>query len=493
MKTAVIIGAGPAGLAAAYELIKKSDIKPIIIERDSQVGGISRTINHNGYALDIGPHRFFSKIKRVNDLWQEILPLASSDTNHKKEFLKVKRKTRILFLKKFFDYPISLSAGTLKNLGPKRIVKILFSYLKVKLWPIKNEKNLENFFINRFGKELYLTFFKDYTEKVWGLPCSLIPRDWGAQRVKELSISKALMHFLKKTLNIHQFNETSLIEEFFYPTLGAGQMYEEMAKQIIENGGQIYLNSETINLESEPNKIKALNIKNENGLTKTIKADYFLSSMPVKDLINQIECPVLEIKEIANGLVYRDYIIIGLLFKKMLKTNQIKEVTKNNIIPDNWVYIQEPNIKMGRLDIFNNFSEKMLKDNNLVWLGAEYFCNEGDEFWRKNDNALKNLAIEELQEINMTNCDDLLDYIVIRQPKAYPAYFGTYNQFDKIKKFINGFENLFLIGRNGTHCYNNMDHSILSGLTAADNIINGIKDKKNLWEINTEEEYHENK
>lgn len=491
MKTAVIIGAGPAGLSAAYELIKKSNIKPIIIERDSQVGGISKTVIHNGNRLDIGPHRFFSKNKRVNDLWQEILPLASQTTNHEKEFLKVNRLTRILFLKKFFDYPISLNKNTLKNLGIIRIVRIFFSYLKIKLWPIKNESSLKEFFINRFGNELYLTFFKDYTEKVWGVSCSKIPRDWGVQRIKDLSISKALIHFFKKILNINHTIEASLIEEFFYPALGAGQMYEEMAEQITKNGGQIYLNQEITYLQSEFNQIKAVTMKGNDDLTQEIKADYFLSSMPAQDLINRMECPVLEVKRIANGLVYRDYIIVGLLFKKMLKTNETKIITKNNIIPDNWIYIQERNIKMGRLDIFNNFSEKMLMDTNLVWLGAEYFCNEGDEFWKKDDNAIKDFAVEELLKINMINPEDLLDYIVVRVPKAYPAYFGMYNRFSKIKEFIDGFENLFLIGRNGTHCYNNMDHSILSGLTAADNIIDNIRDKSNLWGINTESEYHE--
>ncbi len=493
MKNVLIIGAGPAGLAAAYELIKKSDIKPIIIERDSQVGGISKTVVYNGNRLDIGPHRFFSKIKRVNDLWQEILPLASQTTNHRKELLRVSRLTRILFLKKFFDYPISLNMGTLKNLGVKRIVKIFFSYLSVKLWPIKNESSLKDFFINRFGRELYLTFFKDYTEKVWGVPCSQIPRDWGVQRVKNMSISKALAHFFKKIFKANQIDETSLIEEFFYPSLGSGQMYEEMAEQIIKNGGKIYLNQEVISLQSECGQIKSVTVKNKNNLTQEIKADYFLSSMPVLDLINQMEDSASEVKKIASGLVYRDYIIVGVLFKRMLKLNKNKINTKNHIIPDNWLYIQERDIKMGRLDVFNNFSKEMLRDKNSVWLGAEYFCNEDDEFWKKTDNAIKTFAVEELAKINLIDSEDLLDYIVLRVPKAYPAYFGSYNQFDVVKNFVDGFENLFLIGRNGMHRYNNMDHSILTGLLAADNIINGVKSKDNLWKINTEEKYCEEK
>lgn len=491
MKTALIIGAGPAGLAAAYELVKKSDIKPIIIERDSQVGGLAKTIVYKGNRLDIGPHRFFSRLKRVNDLWQEILPLATKSTDPKKEFLRVKRLTRILFLKKFFNYPVSLNTETLKNLGFKRIVKIFFSYLKIKLWPLKTEQSLEDFFTNRFGRELYLTFFKDYTEKVWGVNCSQIPRDWGVQRVKDLSVTKALIHFLKKILKLNLATETTLVEEFFYPAQGAGQMYEEMARQISAAGGQIYLGQTVIGLAQENKQIKAVRLKNSDNLPSEIKADYFLSSMPIQDLLWQLDGTSLEIKAIGDGLVYRDYIIIGLLFKKMLKNSQTKDSSGLNIIPDNWVYVQELEIKMGRLDIFNNFSPQLLNDSKTVWLGAEYFCQVGDELWEKSDSALKDLALEELIKINLVAPEDLLDYLVIRVPQAYPAYFGTYDRFAQIKNYVDGFANLFLIGRNGAHCYNNMDHSILAGLTAADNIINNNPDKSNLWAINTEEEYHE--
>lgn len=496
MKNVIIIGAGPAGLSAAYELLKKSNIKPIIIESNSKVGGLSKTLTHNGYKIDIGPHRFFSKNQIVNNLWQEILPIKK-DNKTQGSFLIIKRLTRILFLKKFFDYPINLNFKTLKNLGNKRVVKIFFSYLKIKIKPIKKEISLSDFLTNRFGKILYLTFFKDYTEKVWGVSCDKIPKEWGAQRIKGLSIKKIMFHYIKTLINFKNTanTETSLIDEFFYPEFGAGQMYEEMAKKIIKMGGKIILNQKVIKIKAEKNKIYSIKTKNlKNDEIIELKADYFISSMPIKNLITNLEYPTpQEIIKIAKKLPYRDYIIIGLLFEKMIIKNNTKIITKNNIIPDNWLYIQEKNIKMGRLDIFNNFSKKMLKNENLIWIGAEYFCNQGDELWKKNNLSLKNLAVEELEKINFIKKEDLLDYKVIKIKKAYPAYFGSYNKFDILKNFLNDFSNLFLIGRNGTHRYNNMDHSILSGLTAANNIINNKIDKNNIWEINTEEEYHENK
>lgn len=474
MKTALIIGAGPAGLAAAYELTKNSDIKPIIIELDSQVGGLSKTILYNGNRLDIGPHRFFSKNKRVNELWQEILSMP-----------KINRLTRILFLHKFFNYPIDLSLATLKNLGPKRVLKIIFSYLRIKIKPLKPEKSLADFFTNRFGRELYSTFFEYYTEKVWGVPCEQIPPDWGAQRVKELSISKLIGHFFKKIFRFRQNKkvQTSLIEQFYYPLYGAGQMYEAMAEKIKAKGGEINLNHELMSFKRVDNKIKSALVRDRDGILKEIEADYFISTMPIKELINRLDFPVPDkIKELAANLVYRDYIIIGLSYKKIAQAKKIL---------DNWIYVQERDIKMGRLDFFNNFSPNMSREENNIWLGAEYFCNENDEFWQKNDLDLRDFAAQELERMKITLSLDLLDYKVVRVTKAYPAYFGSYNRLAEIREYTDNFTNLFLIGRNGMHRYNNMDHSILSGLMAANNIISGRVDKNNLWEINTESEYAE--
>lgn len=505
MKIAVIIGAGPAGLSAAYEFVKKSNIKPIVIECDSQVGGLSKTVVHNGNRLDIGGHRFFSKSKRITDFWQEILPLEKQPDSLGPDPEKVdrvmlsrRRLSRIFFLRKFFNYPISPDWETLNNLGPIRLVKILISYIKIRVNPIKKEQSLEDFFVNRFGKELYLTFFKDYTEKVWGESCLKIKPEWGVQRVKGFSISGAVRHILKKAFVFKIFInqnkiETSLIDGFLYPKFGPGQMYEEIARVVENNGGEINLNQQIIGLKRNEGVITEVKIKNLlTGEVSARTADYVISSMPVKDLILALAPAVPEnIAAVARGLCYRDFITVGLLLDKLKIKNKTKIKTFNNLIPDNWIYIQEKDVKVGRLQIFNNWSPYLVKDKNKVWLGMEYFGNFGDVLFSKNDEDFKKFAIDELVKIDIISKEDVLDSCIIRTPKAYPAYFGAYDQFDKIKNFVDSFENLFLIGRNGAHRYNNMDHSILSGLTAADNIINNIGDKSNLWEINTEDEYHE--
>ena len=505
MKTAVIIGAGPAGLAAAYELSKKSDIKPIIIETDSQVGGISKTMVYRGNRIDIGGHRFFSKSKIVNDLWQSILPLEKpadisgpDPERTDKVMLKRNRLSRIFFLRKFFDYPVTLNKETIINLGPIRLFKILISYVKIKIKPIKPEKSLEDFFINRFGRELYLTFFKDYTEKLWGVPCSEIKPEWGAQRVKGLSIWGAVKHILKQTAIVKLFVkskkvETSLIDNFLYPKFGPGQMYEEMAKIIENQGGGIKLNHQAKGLKADNDKITEVTIKNLlTGEIINQPVDFVISSMPIKDLIlNLTPSAPEEILKLADGLRYRDFITVGLLLTKLKIKNQTQIKTPNDVVPDNWIYIQERDVRLGRLQVFNNWSPYLAENPNTVWLGLEYFGNFGDSLFSKTDEDFQNFAINELAKIDIIDENDVLDSCIIRTAKAYPAYFGTYDKFSEIRKFVDKFENLFLIGRNGMHRYNNMDHSILSGLMAADNIINGVADKDSLWNINTEEEYYE--
>ncbi|MDO9465005.1 MAG: NAD(P)/FAD-dependent oxidoreductase [bacterium] len=481
-KTAIIIGAGPAGLTAAYELLNKTDIKPIIYEMTEDIGGISKTINYKGNRIDIGGHRFFSKSDRVMQWWQKILP---------SQMLIRTRLSRIFFLRKLFDYPVSLNLNTFSNLGFMRIIKIGLSYIKTRFSPIKNEGSLEDFFINRFGKELYLTFFKDYTEKVWGIPCNRIRPEWGRQRIKGLSISKALLHAVKKQKN----TETSLIGQFLYPKFGPGQMWEQVARIIKEKGGEIYLKHKVIGLNHHDNEIveAALKEKTTNELiTKT--ADYFFSTMPVRDLIQSLQNDVpREIQQVAQGLMYRDFITVGLLLRKLKIKNKTRIKTINNIVPDNWIYIQERDVKLGRIQIFNNWSPYMVKDENTVWIGLEYFCNEGDELWNKTDENFAKFAIDELAKIDIIEKEDVLDKVVIRMSKTYPAYFGTYDQFYVIKNFTDKFENLFLIGRNGMHRYNNQDHSMLTAMAAVENIINNIKSKHNIWAVNTEDEYHEDK
>ena len=526
-KKAIIIGAGPAGLTAAYELLKRTDIKPVIYEVNDHVGGISKTINYKGNRMDIGGHRFFSKSDRVMDWWQNILPMQGAPSKDQKilniqyhnmsreihlhtegpdpektdlVMLVRKRLSRIYFLRKFFSYPISLSLDTFKNLGFFQIIRIGFGYLYARLFPIKNEQSLEDFFINRFGNELYKTFFRDYTEKVWGKKCNEIPAEWGAQRIKGLSLTETIFHAVRKIFQIQSSisqkkTETTLIEQFLYPKYGPGQMWETVLNKILELGGEYHPRHQVLGLSIQNKNISDAKVMNlESKTTFNINADYFFSTMPVKSLISGIETDVpQEVKRIAQGLEYRDFLTVGLLLRKLKIYNTTEWPTINNVIPDNWIYIQEKDVKVGRLQIFNNWSPYMVKDINNIWLGLEYFCNEGDELWAKPDPDFIEFAIDELVKIGIIEKIDVLDKILVRVPKTYPAYFGTYSEFGVIREFVDKFSNLFLIGRNGMHKYNNQDHSMLTAMVAVDNIIDNISTKDNIWAVNTEEEYHEEK
>ncbi|MEN6431612.1 MAG: NAD(P)/FAD-dependent oxidoreductase [Smithella sp.] len=521
-KKAVIIGAGPAGLTAAFELLTKTNIKPIIYEMTGDIGGISKTVTYKGNRMDIGGHRFFSKSDAVMQWWQNILapqgaparddiilqrrlqfstaPNAADPEKTDKVMLIRGRVSRIFFLRSFFDYPISLKVSTFMNLGLVRTIRAGVSFIWSGLFPIKKEESLEDFFINRFGRELYETFFKDYTEKVWGVPCSKIQPDWGAQRVKGLSVKTVLFHALKQIFSkddsIQQKNtETSLIEQFMYPKLGPGQLWEEVASLIKEKGGEIHLYCKVTGLDVADGKIQAVQVLNsQTNVASTVTGDYFFSTMPVQELIQGMNpSPPRAVKVVAEGLMYRDFITVGLLLKKLLIQNETREQTINNIVPDNWIYIQERDVRLGRLQIFNNWSPYLVKDPATVWIGMEYFCNEGDSLWSKSDEEFSRFAIDELAKIDIIDKGDVLDHVVIRMPKTYPAYFGTYANFPVIQNFVDQFENLFLIGRNGMHKYNNADHSMLTAMIAVENIVKGITSKENIWAINTEEEYHEGK
>jgi protoporphyrinogen oxidase len=467
-KNVIIIGAGPAGLTAAYEFLKTKEFKVTILEESNMIGGISRTINHNGNRIDIGGHRFFSKIEKVNNWWDEVL---------EEKFLIRNRKSRILYERNFYDYPISLNTTTIKNLGLLRFIKIGFSYLKSIIFK-REEKTLEDFFINRFGYELYTTFFRDYTEKVWGVPCNRIDALFGHQRIKGLSIKSVLIHMLKKAFgNINSKNiETSLIEQFQYPKLGPGQLWEDVANKIKINGGNIIFDQSVNQISSIDNNLESLTTENGNKY----QADYILSSMPIKDLVNSIDDAPNNITTIANNLEYRDFITVGLLVKNLELKN----------LEDNWIYIQELDVKIGRLQIFNNWSPYLVKDKSTTWIGLEYFCNEHDELWNMNKDEFIALAISEMIKLNIIKKENLLDSIQIKVKKAYPSYFGSYDKFDDIKQYLNDIENLYCIGRNGQHRYNNMDHSMLTSFEAVESIINGTS-KNKLWDINTEKEYHE--
>lgn len=526
-KTAIIIGAGPAGITAAYELVTRTDIKPIIIEQSNDIGGISKTVVHNGNRMDIGGHRFFSKSDIVMKWWLKILPLQGSDSKADitKDIFYQKKRTqvnlshegpdpektdrvmliknrlsRIFFLRKFFDYPITLNATTLSNLGIVRIIKIGWTYIWIQLFPIKYVKSLEDFFISRFGTELYKTFFKDYTEKVWGVPCTEIAADWGAQRIKELSVRRALIHAVKSIFlnrkSIEQKNtDTSLIEQFLYPKFGPGQMWETVAGIVEEKGGIIIRNSRVVALNIAENQVTELSyFNNSTQQISAIKGDYFFSTMPVKDLIIALgEKVPSEVKLVSDGLQYRDFITVGLLLNKLKIKNETKIPTPNGLVPDSWIYIQEREVKVGRLQIYNNWSPYLVADAEKVWIGLEYFCNEGDELWEKKDEEFIQFAIDELHSIDIIDKKEVLDSTLIRMPKTYPAYFGTYSKFNVISAYTDKIENLFLIGRNGMHKYNNQDHSMLTAIAAVNNIISGEKSKENIWNINTEEEYHEEK
>jgi len=524
-KIAIIIGAGPAGLTAAYELITKTDIKPIIIEKSNDIGGLSKTVVHNGNRMDIGGHRFFSKSDIVMKWWQNILPLQASgskddiqkDINYqnKKNSVKLsangpdpemedevmlvrKRSSRIFFLRKFFDYPITLNRKTVSNLGFIRIFKIAFTYTWVKLFRVKNIRSLEDFFISRFGTELYKTFFKDYTKKVWGKPCSEIGADWGAQRIKKLSVSRAIVHAIRPTFRKDKTigqkgTDTSLIDQFMYPKLGPGQMWETVARLIEEKGAIIIKNSDVIKVDIIGGQVcevsyfdRAINLESR------IKGDYFFSTMPVKDLIAAMGDKVPgEVKEVALNLQYRDFITVGLLLNKLKIKCETNIASSDGLIPDNWIYIQEKDVKIGRLQIYNNWSPYMVADSGKIWIGLEYFCNEGDELWEMSDADFIRFAIDELHQIDIIDRAEVIDKTMIRVPKTYPAYFGAYTQFDVVSNFTDQLENLFLIGRNGMHKYNNQDHSMLTAMAAVNNIINGEISKENIWEINTEEDFHE--
>lgn len=523
-RTAIIIGAGPAGLTAAYELLERSEIHPVVFEASEEIGGLARTVRHNGNRMDIGGHRFFSKSDRVMEWWTRMMPLQApgdglpselrityqrqsrplalpsggADPSADEVLLVRERISRILFRRRFFAYPISLSLEMLRSLGLAEVLQIGMSYLRSRALPRRPERSLEDFFVNRFGERLYRTFFKDYTEKVWGIPCERIPPDWGAQRVKGLSVGRALLHAIRQRVapdtSLEQKNsETSLIEQFLYPKLGPGQMWERVARRIQERGGEIHLRRQAVRIQTEGTRVVAIEFRDPvTGERELRSGEFFFSTMPVRDLVASLEPEVpAAVRCIAEGLVYRDFITVGLLLRRLRLRGEARAGMPDGLVPDNWIYVQEPDVRIGRLQIFNNWSPALVRDPDKVWLGLEYFCNEGDELWQKGDEEFVRFAIDELAKIEVIDPADVLDSTIVRVPKTYPAYFGTYDRFDELRCYLDGFENLFLIGRNGMHRYNNQDHSMLTAMTAVDNILAGVTSKENLWAVNTEQDYHE--
>jgi protoporphyrinogen oxidase len=521
-QVAVIAGAGPAGLTTALELLRRSDIRPLVFEADTQVGGISKTVNYRGNRMDLGGHRFFSKSDWVMRWWQQILPVATDQFGadgplriaYQQQFheftpasqnqvsgdavmLVRQRLSRIFYRRRFFDYPLKLNAATLRNMGLIETLRIGLSYARAQALRRSPEHSLEDFFINRFGHRLYRTFFKDYTEKVWGVPCEEISAEWGAQRIKGLSVTKALMHavargFRSPADTAQKQTETSLIERFLYPKFGPGQMWEEVARRVGAGGGEVHLHHRIVALEHAARKISAVLVRDESDRSvRRIPCDHFVSSLPVRDLAAMLKPDDARVVQIAAQLPYRDFMTAGLLVRRMQTRNARRPGPENGMPPDNWIYIQEPDVKIGRLQVFNNWSPALVADPQTIWLGLEYFCSEGDALWCMDNAAFVDFAAAELEKIGMIDRRDVLDGTVVRVPKAYPAYFGEYRQFGAVRDYLNEFANLYPIGRNGMHRYNNQDHSMLAANSAVDAMLKRGQGKEAIWAINAEDDYHE--
>ena len=512
----MIIGAGPAGLTAAYELLARStEYEVLVLEESGCFGGISRTVNYKGNRMDMGGHRFFSKVPEVNAWWEKMLPaqgalpyddvvLGRSSTivsggpdpeKTDRVMLRRNRLRRIFFNSRFFDYPVSLKMETLRNMGFGTTLAVGFSYLKT-VFHKREEKSLEDFYINRFGKKLYSMFFENYTENLWGRHPSEISPEWGAQRVKGLSIRAVLKDIFGKVF--HQKNrkvETSLIEEFAYPKLGPGQLWELTAAEIEKKGGTILLGAKVTRILRDETGAVSVLVYEKDGQEVSVHGDYVISSMPVKDMVAGMNDVPEEIAEIAAGLPYRDYMTVGVLVPKLLLKNETKIPTIGNIVPDNWVYVHDRSVKMGRFQIYNNWSPYMVKDlEHSVWIGLEYFCNEGDELWSMTDEEFARMAIREMAAMGLIASEnEVMDFHVERVKKAYPAYFDTYEHMDRLREWLNTIPNLFCVGRNGQHRYNNIDHSMCTSFEAVKNILSGETNKDNVWNVNTEKEYHEEK
>lgn len=465
----VVIGGGPAGLTAAYELQKQSDdYQPIVLEGSDLVGGISRTESHNGYRFDIGGHRFFTKVPEVEAMWTEVL---------NDDFIVVPRLSRIYYRGKFYDYPLKIF-NALGNIGLYESFRIAISYLKWKVRPYRNEETFEQWVINRFGGRLYMHFFASYTEKVWGISPKRIRADWAAQRIKNLSLPKAVWNALTGA------NDTaSLIEEFRYPRLGPGMMWEKTAEKVAENGGRVDMRSEVIAVNRHDNRITSVDVRrwSRDGDSKKIErieGEHFVNSMGLRDLIRCMSpAPPPHVVEAAERLKYRDFLIVTLV------------LDHPDPFPDNWIYIHTSNVKVGRIQNFRAWSKEMLPDQSTASIGMEYFCQENDGLWSMADADLRELAGTELEELGLATKKSVVDAAIIRQPKAYPVYDEDYKEaVDVVAEWIDGLENFQTVGRNGLHRYNNQDHSMLSAIYAARNILGASYD---LWNVNVERSYHE--
>jgi protoporphyrinogen oxidase len=460
----IIIGAGPGGLTTAY-LLAKQGVPVTVLEADDVVGGISRTAQYNGYRFDIGGHRFFTKIKPVEDLWHEILG---------DEFISVPRMSRIHYKGRFFDYPLK-AANALRGLGVVNAVRIVTSYIQAHLQPSPVEENLEQWVTNRFGRRLYEIFFKTYTEKVWGIPCTEIRAEWAAQRIQNLSLYKAILS--AAAVNRRSTDIKTLINEFQYPRYGPGQMWETCRDRVVEMGGEVLMQHRVEALELDGDRVVAVRTSSPEG-ERRFAGEHFFSTMPVRDLVAAFDPPPPpDVAAAGAGLNYRDFLTVALM------------LDRDDLFADNWIYIHTPGVKVGRIQNFNNWSRAMVPDAGHTCVGLEYFCFEGDNLWNSSDEDLIALATRELAELNITGGARVVDGTVVRMPKAYPVYDSAYRgHLDRVREFIDPISNLHPIGRNGMHKYNNQDHSML---TAMMTIWNMQGERHDVWAVNTDFEYHE--
>ncbi len=466
----VITGGGPAGLTAAYELSRHGH-RCVVLESDPRlVGGISRTDEYKGYRFDIGGHRFFSKSSEINTLWREILG---------DEFITRSRLSRIYYDRKFFDYPLK-PLNALRNLGPWRSARILLSYLGARLSPIRPERSFEDWVVNRFGRELFEIFFKSYTEKVWGMPTGEISADWAAQRIKGLSLTNAVLGALKGSSKSRGGEVIkTLIDEFQYPRMGPGQMWEAARDRIHAQGGAVQMDRKVIRVEHDENSVVAVVGVDSMGRRTRYQGSHFLSTMPVRELIRAMDPPApAEVVQAAESLRYRDFLSVVLI------------VDRVETFPDTWIYIHEPEVRVGRIQNFKNWSPDLVPDASRSSLGLEYFCFEGDDLWTSSDEELLALGRREIDSIGLVPASAVVDGCVVRMPKAYPVYDDAYqSHLTVIRNWLSKLSNLELAGRNGMHKYNNQDHSMMTALLAARNIL-GLG-RYDTWKVNTDAEYHE--
>jgi len=461
----VIVGAGPAGLTAAYILAKRTGARITVLEGDQTVGGISRTVQYKDYRFDLGGHRFFTKIAPVERLWREVLG---------DQFIKVPRLSRIYYNGKFFDYPLK-AMNALTGLGAWNAVLMVLSYVKWHYRPYPVEDNFEQWVTNRFGRRLYRAFFKTYTEKVWGLPCTEIRAEWASQRIQGLSLARAILN--ATSLNKRSPDIKTLIHEFDYPRLGPGQMWEACRDRVVARGHRVLLGHRVTAFHTNASGVTAVVADTAEG-ERVFPADHVISSMPLRSLVNSLRpAPPADVTAAAAGLAYRDFLVVALM------------IEGEALFPDNWIYIHTPGVQVGRIQNFNNWSAAMVPAKGITCVGMEYFCFKGDGLWSSADRDLVALASAEIERLGLAQASRVRDAQVVRVPKAYPIYDSAYRgHLDRVREYIDPIPNLHTVGRNGMHKYNNQDHSMLTSMMAVDNMLGGSFD---IWAVNTDFEYHE--